>query len=97
MLPRSRLFVFQGFRPKKLQGDGSIELGVLSLVDHTHATFAELGKDLVRAAARSSAARPYWCALYGPRKRSATFQIKLTSSPKLFTVQEDIKGGGSPI
>jgi hypothetical protein len=42
MLPRSRLFVLQGFRPKKLQGDGSIELGVLSLVDHTHATFAEL-------------------------------------------------------
>ena len=48
-----QLFVFQGFRPMKLQGDGSIELGVLSFVNDTHAAPAEFGEDLVVADRRA--------------------------------------------
>ena len=41
-----QLFVFQDFHPKKLQGDGSSELGVFGFIDDTHAASAEFGEDL---------------------------------------------------
>ena len=38
----SALVVFDGLRTKELQGDGTLELGVLGLIDHPHPAFAEL-------------------------------------------------------
>ncbi len=43
----SVLVVFDGLRSKEFQGDGTLELGVLSLVDHTHTALAELLGDFV--------------------------------------------------
>ena len=41
------LFVSQQVRREEFQGDGAVELGVLGLVDDTHAALAELGGDFV--------------------------------------------------
>ncbi len=43
------LFPFQILHGKKLQSDDTAELGVLGLVDDTHAAPADLGEDLVMA------------------------------------------------